>query len=201
MRTSRRSLAVLILACAALAGCATHRVAMLPPELESWRQDVRMVDEPPLWPAGAANGYQRRLRLLVTPSLSRQQIAIRIDTTASGKAYAYLTRLEPHPDGGGWEVVEQRRTAIPADELANLDALVAKSNLWKTYPEYWVFGKEANEICLDGVELIVERATADGYRFSEGNAQCTAPRSMLLLAAEMIRLAHSRGSPIEGFLR
>jgi len=62
------------------------------------------------------------------------------------------------------------------------------ARLWTIYPEHWV-NSDGNSICIDGEQLVFERTDSNGYRFSEANAQCTAPSALLNVATEMIRMA------------
>lgn len=112
---------------------------------------------------------------------------IRIDRTTEG-ATGTLTRADLN-GANRWTIHEQRRFTITGAELAELDALIAASRLWRTYPEFWVL-TDPEAICIHGVELVLERANSDGYRFSAANAQCTAPSDYKAVAAYMITLAN-----------
>jgi hypothetical protein len=156
---------------------------MLPAELQRHERLLEGLGEPPLWSANAVEGRSRRIRLLlVPPRITRVRVAIRIDTTVSGRAVGHWVRRERRH--GRW-TTQKRRFSVRREDLARLDVLIAQSRLWRLYPEYW----ESEDICVDGVQLIMERATAEGYRFSEANAQCTAPRDYLEVAAQMIDMA------------
>jgi hypothetical protein len=169
-----------------LTGCVVTRTPMLPPEVHDPGAFPDGLAEPPLWPSAAMAGYRRRLRLVLSPMV-RQRVSIRIDTDATGRTVAHFTRLEPSGEGRVWEITETRGRPVSAAAVARLDALISQSKLWGIYPQYWQY--PAGEICVDGVEMIMERASTQGYRFSEGNAQCTMPSSVLAVAAQMIDIA------------
>jgi hypothetical protein len=186
-----------LLALPVLAGCATPAPPMLPPEAHDLENVARGFGEAPLGPAQASTGYRQRLRLFLWPP-RRQRVAIRIDTDLSGRSFGYFVRQEPSGQGHDWEVSERRRFGVSPADLAALDGLVAKSKLWTIYPEYWHLRE--GDICVDGVEMVMERATAEGYRVSEANAQCTAPASMLAVAAKMVDMADPGDTQVAGWL-
>jgi hypothetical protein len=96
--------------------------------------------------------------------------------------------------------VQNRTFSVPPADLAALNDLIAESKLWQIYPQYWV-NTSSGTICIDGVEVIMERVEQRQYRFSEANAQCTAPSSMLKVAAKMIDLAGMGNSDVADWLR
>jgi len=198
MLTALKSMLVAAFIAPVLAGCVSTRTPMLPPEVEDWGALPSGLAEPPLWPRQAMAGYRRRLRLVLSPMV-RQRVSIRIDTDASGRTVAHFARLEPSEVARGWEVTETYSRPVPTKALARLDALIGQSKLWEIYPQYWQ--SPPGEICVDGVEMIMERASAQGYRFSEANTLCTAPSSMLAVAAQMIDIADPGDKQVAGWLR
>jgi hypothetical protein len=185
-----------LLALLALGGCASANTPMLPPQLHDEPNWFRGFGEPPLWTPKAAVGYRQRVRLALFPVL-RQEVAVRIDTDASGRTSGSFTRMEWVERG--WEVAERRRFSVSPARLAALDDAIERAGIWKIQPEFWQTPE--GEICVDGVMMIMERVDARGYRFSEANAQCSAPGPMLNLAAQMIALANPSDAKIATWLR
>lgn len=72
-------------------------------------------------------------------------------------------------------------------EVGRLMTAFEAARLWQIYPQFWDVPKDY--ICIDGEELIFERARIDGYRFAEANAQCEAPAKVVEAARLFIHLA------------
>jgi hypothetical protein len=172
---------------------------MLPPELhdEDLARNLVLPNEPPLWPAVAADGYQRRSRLSLFPPRA-QQVAIRIDTNSSGETIGHVTLVKWQPKGR-LHITQDRTFPVSSADVVALNNLIAESKLWQIYPEYWV-NTPSGTVCIDGVEMIMERVEQRQYRFSEANAQCTAPLALLRVAAKMIDLAGLGTSNVAGWL-
>ena len=171
-----------------------HAQAMLPPNLLDESDYLAGFGEPPLWTTSAAAGYRQRLRLVLVGPF-RDRVAIRIDTDAAGRSRGYFVRQALAR--GRWRITERRRLDLPAAEIDDLDRRIVGSKLWTIYPEFW---HAPASICVDGVNVILERVTAAGYRFSEGNAPCTAPADMLRFAAQMIDLADPGDARVASWL-
>jgi len=93
-------------------------------------------------------------------------------------------------------VTEQRRFLIRAERARHLDDIVAQSALWRYDTEYW----ESEELCFDGVDVFIERTTADGYRFSRANVPCKAPPQFLEVARELVDMAGLANSDVASWL-
>ncbi len=76
-------------------------------------------------------------------------------------------------------------------DLAELQRLAEEAELWTIYPQFYVMRED--EVCIDGMMIILERRTATNYSYSEGNAQCTLGRSQLAVAAKMMEMAGRPG--------
>ena len=177
-----------------LCGC----TSFFPPEVhdEGWGDGIyRDFGERPLWSKDAAAGYTRRVRVFVFPSYAFSRVAIRIDTRASGETTGYVALIRPSHNERQPEIKERRTFTVTADDLATLNQLIHESTLWEIYPEHWVDRKADSQtdhirICIDGVQLIMERVTASGYRYSEGNAICPGlPLTVLQFVDHMIDMA------------
>ncbi len=188
MRILLAALATLLSACAASA----QPAPALPPEYPypHWNGLAE-----PLW--GSATPRDSVRLLMARPHFRRDAYAtISIDRRSEG-AIGTLTRAD-RAGGYEWAIHEQRRFPVSANQLAQLDALIAASRLWRNNPEFWVL-TDPDAICIHGVELVLERANAEGYRFSSANAQCTAPSDYKAVAAYMITLANE--PVLQGWLR
>jgi hypothetical protein len=174
---------------------------MLPPELHKeqvdWGKSLELPNEGPIWPPAASEGYQRRLRLFLFPPRP-QRVAIRIDTDSSGETKGYVIRVKDEASGG-WRVVQEQTFSVKPADLMALNDLIARSKLWQIYPQHWV-NTDPNTICIDGMQVMMERVQDRQYRYSEANAQCDAPDAMLKVAAKMIDLAGLGSSDVAGWL-
>ncbi len=159
---------------------------MLPPDLQDDEWEVGL-DRTPFWQPGALDGYSRRLRLTLNPGLIGSRAAIRIDTARNGHVSGYV--ITQRPDSHRHAITVKRHFVPTPEEMARLDALIAQAGIWTIYPEHWVLRETGNNVCIDGVPTVLERLSEEGYRYSEANAQCTAPSGFLKVAAEMIEIA------------
>jgi hypothetical protein len=183
-----RLLAVLIVIALSTA-CVTSsvaRIAIFPPEVvESVWWDDLVDDEPPLWTPAAQEGFKNRIRLSIS-GISTTRLIIRIDERNDGKIRGRAIRVQHL--GRDSEVREIRTFRPSLDQMTKLHARVLAAKLWIIYPEHWVMENDG-DICVDGEQIVFERKNADGYRFSEANAQCTAPRALLEVAQLMMQIA------------
>jgi hypothetical protein len=107
--------------------------------------------------------------------------AIRLDTRASGLTTGYVVRAQHIANT--WVITERRRFAVAPRQVEKLDALIAQSRLWRRHArERWPWV----EICTDGTEMILERATPEGYGFSEAHTYCSSPADYLAVAAQVV---------------
>ncbi|MFT3724565.1 MAG: hypothetical protein QM773_13385 [Hyphomonadaceae bacterium] len=183
---------------AMLSGCAVG--PSLPPDLNDYEGYVERLDAAPLWPTYAIDGYTRRLRLTLGPPFVGQAASIRIDIPERGQpvGYAVRTRLGVH----GRKITQRHRFAPKPGELEQLDELIEAADVWQFERGSWQMDPEGgkNVICIDGVQLIFERATKEGYRFSEANAQCTASYKLLRVAEQMITMAGLEKSGVDSWI-
>ena len=74
--------------------------------------------------------------------------------------------------------------------MQDLEALIAKSRLWEIYPQFWEATPTGPRVvCVDGMTVIFEKVSPAGYRYSEGNAQCTLAPAQLAVAAKLMRMS------------
>jgi hypothetical protein len=149
--------------------------------------------EIPLWTPQAARGFKQRIRLIVG-GFANRIVMIRIDETAGGRRIGYVRVVLPRwAQGAGDEptIVDDGFGVRDADYKELLE-LIDKSDLWTIYPEFWVLKPSSGEICIDGEPIVFERVNAQGYRYSEGNAQCTLAPKQLAVAAKLIQMSGQR---------
>ncbi|HEY0012318.1 MAG TPA: hypothetical protein VGB79_05640 [Allosphingosinicella sp.] len=157
---------------------------MLPPEVAQGfnPRHFRGFREPPLWTPEAARGYRTRLRVTASGVL-QLRASVRIDEHRDGRVTGHVVVI----DGD-----ERERTGRPFRVTrADLHALLRvadEGRVWSIYPEHWSSSAE-DMICVDGIEFVLERVDARGYRFSHANVQCAAPAAFARIAARMFELA------------
>ncbi|MGN6819472.1 MAG: hypothetical protein ACTHJR_12450 [Sphingomonas sp.] len=158
------------------------------PAASVWWDDL-IDDEPVLWRAGGLDGFKSRFRLSIA-GIALQRVLIRIDQKANGEGVGRIAIVRRAGRGRDLVADVDRTFLVAARDMAALHEAIVVAKLWTTGPEeHWVV---KDDICLDGEQLIFERADADGYRFSEANAQCTAPPAVLAVARQMIDLSGER---------
>jgi len=151
-----------------LFGCASF----FPPEVqdEDWGDSIyQEFGESPLWHKEAPTGFTSRIRVFIFPAYAYSRIAIRIGTRTSGETSGYFALKRPSHNERDPEITERHAFTVTASDLLSLNQLIAESNLWEIYPQHWV---REGAVCIGGAQLIMERVTEAGYRYSEGDAIC-----------------------------
>ncbi|MGV3770566.1 MAG: hypothetical protein ACO1NM_11095 [Sphingobium phenoxybenzoativorans] len=159
---------------------------MFPPEVIDtvWWPDL-MDDEPQLWQQGNLKGFTERFRLSIS-GIVKQRVIIRLDVRPDGRIRGKLRLVTMSWDNDGLVIDTDRAFHVRNADMENLRTRIIDARLWNVRPqEHWV----NDEICVDGEQLVFERLNADGYSFSEANAQCTAPPAILDVARSMIELS------------
>jgi len=141
-------------------------------------------EEPPLWRPVDRVNHRSRVRLSIS-GISTLRVIIRIDEDLRGRFRGRALLIKRR--GGRSTDVTERRFTPTIEQMAHLRAKITEAKLWTMYPEHWIGGE--NDICVDGEQMVFERADGEGYRFSEANAQCTAPAPLLEVARMMIGIS------------
>ncbi|THD35577.1 MAG: hypothetical protein E7773_10710 [Sphingomonas sp.] len=167
---------------------------MFPPQIqEIWWPDL-IDDEPVLWRPGGQAGFKSRIRLSIS-GINLTRALIRIDETESGAGIGRVVvvrRARVWPRSTDLIANVDREFRVSAKDMALLHDRIAQAKLWTIGPEeHWVF-TNPNDICIDGEQMVFERRDASGYRFSEANAQCTAPPAVRDVARAIIELSGER---------
>lgn len=163
---------------------------MYPPSVadSAWWPDL-LDDEPMLWQPGKLRGFKTRYRLAIS-GINLVRALIRIDERPDGTGEGRVALVRRASPGRSLDLIADvdRTFHVAAKDMASLHARIATAKLWRTGPEeHWPLND--GDICIDGEQLAFERLDAGGYRFSEANAQCTAPPAVLAVAQTMIELS------------
>ena len=157
---------------------------MLPPEVAQGfsSRHFRGFREPPLWTPEAARGYRTRLRVTASGT-APLRASVRIDEHRGGRVSGHVVVIEG---------AERERTARPfrvtRGDLRELLRVAEEGRIWSLYPEHWGMAGE-EMVCVDGIEFVLERVDARGYRFSRANVSCAAPDAYRRIAARTFELA------------
>lgn len=147
----------------------------LPPDIDDGFNSMflAMFREPPLWVDGAATGYKSRIRVSLMANFDLQ-VSLRIDEREDGSLAGTAVSVRRGTRGGGYSVRSRKVThfAVSRQQMDELDAEFAKLDMWKFERGSWA---DPDDICVDGLEMVFERADAAGYRHAHANAACDAP--------------------------
>lgn len=163
---------------------------MLPPDVASqfYPGLFRAFREPPLWPPEALGRYRSRIRLTAV-GIAHLRGSIRIDEHADGRVTGHVVVID-RSRGRRAPSRTERGFRISRAAFERLRVQAAEAGLWSSHPQFWE--PDPQTICIDGIELLFERADAQGYRLGVTNAQCSAPRALLALAARIFDIARER---------
>lgn len=139
--------------------------------------------EPALWKPDSKVGYNERIRLFIGGH-TISSWAISIDQRTKGLTRGFYAKHD------GKKVVVREEFTIKKSDFEELQHLIRQANLWSIYPQFFVVGDDDNSICIDGMSVILERRNEGGYRYSEGNAQCTLGDAQRAVAAKMMQMAN-----------
>jgi hypothetical protein len=175
-----------------LAACsATPPVRMLPSVieddfLEQWYgNQLRAMHEQPLWTDHALAENSEVIRLLVLPSFDHG-FAVKAWTSKDGKGFARVVVLDGKGGYAPGRVRQDRKRELTPTEVKRLADAVAASDLWKYYPEE--VAAEEGGICLDGIQVVLERRNAQGHSFSHANISCAATKGFRAVMDQMLEI-------------
>ena len=137
--------------------------------------------EAPFWTVAGRAGSAQRIRMFIQ-GIRIGSWMIRLDQDSAGQWRGYFRGHD------GQDLLPLHRFTVNDADIADLQVLFAKAKLWSTYPQFFVTGRD--EICLDGETIVLEKVDRDGYRYAEGNAQCTLGPAQLAVAAKLLNMAH-----------
>lgn len=183
-----RSLVLLTAAAVLTAGPALAAPRLFPKTVyDAGGGDARFIErlEPrPLW-RGRVSAGRQRVRMMVG-GITINSWSVELDRRESGRVVGILRQHN------GRYLSEETSFAVRATDFAALEGLIAEAGLWRIDPQFYV-ETGSDEICLDGLTVVFERVDASGYRYAEGNAQCTLGRAQLRVVAKIFELANRPG--------
>ena len=184
----RIAAAISLLATSLTSVAAASETGFFAPEVdgEVWA-DISKYREPSLFKPGALDGYRSRFRLSIS-GISCREVVIRIDERDDGSIRG--RKVTGNKCQGRRSDYVTRNFTITAAQMLELRNAMADAALWTYFPEFWA-SKNSDEICLDGNQLVFERANRDGYRISLANAQCTTTPKLRAVAEKFIEIAHA----------
>lgn len=78
---------------------------------------------------------------------------------------------------------------VSREQLTKLEKNIEAAGLWTIFPQFFVEEPGRDDICIDGMTVILERVDTRGYRYAEGNAQCTLGALQTAVAETLVRMA------------
>lgn len=151
--------------------------------------NMKQADEKRLW-EGLAKGQKQVMRFTFTQGHGMFYRVIRIvefdDGSATLKVFGTRNRRDDrHPE----RKIGTRREVLSAEELEQIQKLASDSGTWDHAIGTWDSTGAEEEIFIHCQVLEMERANADGYRFSSVNIGCNQPTKLMPLVNEIVRLA------------
>jgi hypothetical protein len=155
----------------------------LPPEVDDgWLSGfLRAFREPPLWVPGAGNGFRSRMRLSLLAHTG-VLISLRIDEREDGRRLGTAVIVTNQGHGRSRDV---QRFGVSRRQWEGLQRQLDSVGIWRF--EHGIWGQDV--ACIDGLVMIFERVSGEGYRSSQANAQCTAPPALLQAADRWMEIA------------
>lgn len=157
---------------------------MLPPDITErfHAGHFRGFREPPLWLPEAARGYRTRLRVTAS-GIAFLKGSVRIDQHDDGRITGHVVTI----DGP-----EQERSArsfrASHRDVQEIVRIAEEGRIWSIHPQFWVLA-DPDDICIDGIDVVLERVDSAGYRFSQANVSCAAPHAFRRIAERMFEIA------------
>jgi hypothetical protein len=178
---------------------------MLPPRVDEsalyagWSAcTIRKWGEKPLW-QGLPKRTNQFIRFTFTPGHSQfirvVTIRERDDGTAVLTVFGTRSRLHYRDPV---QHIRTRRVQLSAAQMDEIDKLAADAGVWDFDIGTWdqIAGENGDEmeIYLHCQLLEMERANAEGYRFSSVNIGCNQPRKLMPFVNEIVRLGRIRNT-------
>jgi hypothetical protein len=165
--------------------------AMFPPEAMAWDETMSdgvapilaAMDEPPLWTAGAITGSGKVYRFTFVGNLCKAT-SIRITDGAKGATLhaVSLDRCKVYRPK-----VLQRNKRIAATDIAELEGLMRKADMWQHAVGDW--DGEGGHVWVDCTFLVMERAQASDYRLERSQISCIQPAVLIPVVNKVAGLA------------
>lgn len=146
--------------------------------------DIKRYSEPKLHSENARGRYMARHRFSIS-GVACREFVIRLDVVKSGSGRGKIKTRDRCKDRFS---IDEKRFLVNSIQVELLQALIADAGLYEFYPEVWEYSNE-DEICIDGMQILLERRDHTGYGVSMANAQCTAPVKVRAIAQKFIDIA------------
>ena len=165
----------------AAGSCGTYPKAVYEKTMSAgWSDcDLKKIGEQPLWEK-LPSGHTTILRFVFTEG--------------HGSFFRFVT-ISEHPDGtgqlkvGGGDRGKRarifRRSTLSSDQISTLNSLGSQSDAWKFDVGSW----DGDEIYMHCQFLEMEKADAEGYRYSSINIGCNHPGKLMPFVNEVVRLS------------
>lgn len=178
---------------------------MLPPNVHEgalyagWSAcTIREWGEKPLW-QGLPKRTNQFIRFTFTPGRSQFIRLVTIRERDNGTAVLTVsgTRSRAHYRDPV-QHIRTRRVQLSAEQMDQIDKLAADTGVWEFDVGTWdqIAGENGDEmeLFMHCQLLEMERANAEGYRFSSVNIGCNQPRKLMPLVNEIVRLARMKNT-------
>jgi hypothetical protein len=160
--------------------------------------DLRKADAKPIW-SGLPSGTKQVSRFIFTQGHGMFYRAITITEMDDGNNLLKVSGTRNKRNHVGYE--ERKRTIrkkLTAEQVSLINQLAAEAGTWDHEAGTWDQAAGENgdemEIYLHCQLLEMERANADGYRFSSVNIGCNQPKKLMPLVNEIIRIAEMKNT-------
>jgi len=146
--------------------------------------NIKRYNEPKLHSEKAKGRYKERHRFSIS-GVACREFVIRLDVVESGSGRGKIKTRDRCKNRFS---IDEKRFVVSSKEVEQLQTLIADADLYEFYPEVWEYSDE-DEICIDGMQILLERRDHTGYGVSMANAQCTAPSEVKAIAQKFIDMA------------
>ena len=165
----------------ASANCGTYPQAVYEKAISAgWSDcDLKSMGEKPLWKK-LPNGLTRITRFVFTEGHTSFFRVVTIKEKSDGTG-----ELKVGGGNKGERADIFRRSKLSADEISRLNSLGSQSGTWGFDVGSW----DGDGIYLHCQFLEMERADADGYRYSSVNIGCNHPENLMPFVNEVVRLS------------
>jgi hypothetical protein len=160
--------------------------------------NMRKADAKPIW-NGLPAGTKQITRFIFTQGHGLFYRVITITEMDDGTASLKVSGTKNRRNSVGYE--ERMRTirrSLETDIVAHINQLAADAKMWEFEVSTWdqVAGENGEEvpIYMHCQLLEMERANADGYRFSSVNIGCNQPKKLMPLVNEIVRLGRMKNT-------
>ena len=147
--------------------------------------NMKRYNEPKLHSEKERDRYEARHRFSIS-GVACREFVIRLDVLKGGGGRGKIKTRDRCKDRLS---IDEKRFVVNSKEVEQLQTLIADAGLYEFYPEVWEYSNNEDTICIDGMQILLERRDDTGYGVSMANAQCTAPSEVIAIAQKFIDMA------------